>query len=214
MTTDSSRVYLWSLVFVTALAWSAYRPTDYFTWALEVSPAVIGAIILAASYHSFRLTGLLYLLILLHCLVLIIGGHYTYAEVPLFDELGIVFGSGRNNYDKLGHFMQGFVPAIITREILLRKAVVRRGAWLILFILSVCLAFSALYELIEWFVAVMTGTSAEAFLGTQGYIWDTQSDMAMCLLGAVAALLTLSRVHDLQLAAMNAIPPPLQTPRE
>ena len=151
---------------------------------------------MAATYNSFRLTPLLYFLILLHCLVLMVGGHYTYAEVPLFDNL---FGSERNNYDKVGHLFQGFVPAILAREILIRKNVVKDDTWLRFITISVCLAFSAFYELIEWWVALASGEDAEAFLGTQGYVWDTQSDMGLALLGAISALLILSKVHDKQL---------------
>ncbi len=160
---------------------------------------VIGVAVLAATWNSFRLTGLLYMLILAHCVVLMVGGHYTYAEVPLFDGL---FGAQRNNYDKVGHFFQGFVPAIIAREILVRKSVVNSKAWMNFFIISICLGFSAFYELIEWAVAILTGESAEAFLGTQGYQWDTQTDMALALAGAVLALATLSRFHDRQLRAL------------
>ena len=176
--------------------WSAIQPKDLFTWLLEVAPAVIGALVLAATYHSFRLTPLLYALILAHCVVLMVGGHYTYAEVPLFDNL---FGAQRNNYDKVGHFFQGLVPALLAREILLRKEVVNGRAWLNVIIVAICLAFSAFYELIEWWVALATGGSAQAFLGTQGYVWDTQSDMALALLGALFCLVFLSRPHDRQL---------------
>ena len=190
---------LWLGIFFLTLGWSAIEPKDYPTWALEVAPAIIGLAIMALTYNSFRLTTLLYILILAHCVILIVGGHYTYAEVPLFDYLKPVFGWERNNYDKLGHFMQGFVPAILAREILIRKAVVASNAWRNLFIISICLAFSAFYEMLEWAVAVLTGTASEAFLGTQGYIWDTQSDMGMALLGAGMALLTLSGLHDKQL---------------
>ena len=190
----------WLAVFVLTLVWSASNPKDYPTWILEVSPALIGLGILVATRRRFPLTPLLYGLILAHCLVLMVGGHYTYAEVPLFDQLKPVFGWERNNYDKLGHFMQGFVPAIIAREVLIRKAVVTAPARRTLFILSVCLAFSAFYELIEWAQAVIAGDSSEAFLGTQGYEWDTQSDMAMALVGAIAALISLSGLHDRQLA--------------
>jgi putative membrane protein len=192
--------YLWLGVFFVTLGWSAIAPKDYPTWALEVAPAIIGLIILAFTYNSFRLTTLLYSLILAHCVVLIVGGHYTYAEVPLFDYLKPVFGWERNNYDKLGHFMQGFVPAILAREILIRKTVVASKAWRNLFVISICLAFSAFYEMLEWAVALLTGAASEAFLGTQGYIWDTQSDMGMALLGAIAALLLLAGAHDRQLA--------------
>ena len=167
-------------------------------------PAIIGAVILAATYKSFRLTPLVYVLILIHCIILMVGGHYTYAEVPLFDYLSEFFDSSRNNYDKVGHFAQGFVPALIVREIILRKQVVRGRMWQFIFVVSFCLAFSAFYELVEWWVAVATGDNAEAFLGTQGYIWDTQSDMAMALLGAIVGLLSLGRFHDRQLEKKNS----------
>lgn len=178
-------------------AWSAIEPKDRFTWFLEVLPALVGAVLLLLTYKRYRLTPLLYVLILMHCVVLMIGGHYTYAEVPLFDGL---FGAERNNYDKVGHFFQGFVPAVLAREILLRQNAVNGRGWLNLFIISICLAFSAFYELIEWWVAVATGEGADAFLGTQGYAWDTQSDMAFALLGAIGALVLLSGWHDRQLA--------------
>ncbi len=178
------------------LIWSGLNPKDQFTWILEVAPALIGGIILASTYNSFRLTPLLYLFILSHCIILMIGGHYTYAEVPFFDGL---FGAERNNYDKVGHYFQGFVPALITREILIRKQVVNGKAWLVLLIVSISLAFSAFYEIIEWWVALATGEGAEAFLGTQGYVWDTQSDMALALLGAVSSIALLSKYHDNQL---------------
>ena len=189
------------------LIWSGIEPKDYFTWFLEVLPAMIGAVILLYSYHSFRLTPLLYSLILFHCIVLMVGGHYTYAEVPLFDTIKELFNLERNNYDKVGHFAQGFVPAIIAREILVRKNVVNAGvnsqAWRNVFIVSICLAFSAFYELIEWWVAIATGENAEAFLGTQGYIWDTQSDMAVALLGAMCAIIFLAKAHDKQLLQLR-----------
>ncbi len=189
--------YLWGIIFVLVLIWSGIYPKDQFTWFLEVLPAIIGAMLLVATYHSFRLTPILYGFILLHCVVLMVGGHYTYAEVPLFDGL---FGAERNNYDKVGHFFQGFVPALLAREIIIRKKIVSGAGWRNLFILSACLAFSAFYELIEWWVALLSGEDAEAFLGTQGYEWDTQSDMGMALLGAICCLVVLSRLHDRQLA--------------
>ena len=154
---------------------------------------MIGLALMALTYRRFPLTKLLYTAILLHCIVLMVGGHYTYAEVPLFDGL---FGAERNNYDKLGHFFQGFVPALLAREILIRKQVVNGRLWLALFTVSICLAFSAFYELIEWWVAMASGSGAEDFLGTQGYEWDTQSDMLMALIGALSAVVTLSRYHD------------------
>ena len=178
------------------LIWSGIEPKDQLTWFLEVFPAIAGGILLLLTLRSFPLTPLLYFLILVHCVILMVGGHYTYAEVPLFDDL---WGMERNNYDKVGHFAQGFIPAILAREILIRKQVVKNTAWLNLFIVSVCLAFSAFYELIEWWVALLSGEDAEAFLGTQGYVWDTQSDMALALTGAICAILLLSRIHNRQL---------------
>ncbi len=190
---------LWIVIYVLALIWSAINPKDYFTWFLEVFPALIGFVVLIATYKKFRLTKLLYILILMHCIILMVGGHYTYAEVPLFDWIRDFLGQERNNYDKIGHIAQGFVPAIIAREILKRKSVVNHSGWLNFFVICVCLAFSAFYELIEWWVAISTGESAEAFLGTQGYVWDTQSDMALALFGAVLSLAVFSRIHDRQL---------------
>ncbi|ATC82002.1 MULTISPECIES: DUF2238 domain-containing protein [Pseudoalteromonas] len=188
--------YLWLGLFFIVLIWSGINPKDQFTWLLEVIPAIIGLVLMASSYKHFKLTPILYGFILAHCIVLMVGGHYTYAEVPWFDNL---FGSERNNYDKVGHFFQGFVPALLAREILLRKNVVNGKGWLNVFVVSICLAFSAFYELIEWWVAVLSGENAEAFLGTQGYVWDTQSDMGIALLGAICSILLLSKVHDKQL---------------
>ena len=190
---------LWLAAYGGALVWSAIQPQDYFTWFLEALPALIVFVILAATYTRFRLTTLAYALILMHCLILFLGAHYTYAEVETFKFVRDFFGWQRNNYDKLGHFAQGFVPAIVAREVLMRHGVVNGRAWLNLFVISICLAFSALYELFEWGVAAATGDSAESFLGTQGYMWDTQSDMAMALLGACLALLFLAKLHDRQL---------------
>ena len=192
--------YLWVVVFLVVLIWSGIQPKSQTTWVLEVLPAVIGALILAFTYQKFRLTTLLYVLILLHCIILMVGGHYTYAEVPLFDGL---FGAERNNYDKLGHFVQGFVPALIAREILIRKNVVNGQGWLNFFVICIAMTLSAVYELVEWGVAVISGEGADAFLGTQGYVWDTQSDMAMALIGAICALIFFSKYHDTQLAKLN-----------
>ncbi len=192
--------YVWLATYFTVLLWSAVSPKDQFTWFLEVVPALIGLVILALSYKKFPLTPLLYVLILIHMIILMVGGHYTYAEVPLFDWIKESLDQSRNNYDKVGHFAQGFIPAILAREILLRKNIVEGSKiWLNYIILSIVLAFSAFYELIEWWVALATGEDAEAFLGTQGYMWDTQSDMMYALIGAVVALILLSRLHDRQL---------------
>ena len=193
----------WIVIYCTVLVWSAINPHDYMTWVLEVAPALIGAGILFATRNTFPLTPLTAILVLLHCIILMVGGHYTYAEVPLFDWLGEIFGWQRNNYDKLGHFAQGFVPAIIAREILIRKCVMSTPAWRNFFIVCFCLGFSAFYELIEWWVALLSGEGAEAFLGTQGYIWDTQSDMAWALFGAILALIVLGRLQDRQLRDRN-----------
>ncbi len=192
--------YLWAAIFLATLIWSGIDPKDQFTWFLEVIPAIIGAAVLLFTYRSFRLTPLVYALILIHCIILMVGGHYTYAEVPLFDYLKEVFDFSRNNYDKVGHFAQGFVPALIARELIIRKKIIIGSTWQTFFIISFCLGFSAFYELIEWWVAIATGEDAEAFLGTQGYLWDTQSDMGFALLGAVASLISMSRLHDKQLA--------------
>jgi len=193
--------FLWALIFVTVLLWSAVNPKDLFIWFLEAFPAMLGGALLLLTYRTFRLTPLLYLLILMHCIVLMVGAHYTYAEVPYFEGW---FGSERNNYDKVGHFFQGFVPAILAREILLRKAVVNGDWWRNYVVVSICLAFSAFYELIEWWVALASGEEATAFLGTQGYVWDTQSDMGLALLGAILALAVLAPVHDRQLSRLPA----------
>lgn len=190
---------LWAAVFLAVLIWSAIKPHDYLTWALEVAPAVIGAIVLVFTRQRFPLTPLVYILILAHCIIMIVGGHYTYAKVPLFDLLRDTFDLARNNYDKLGHFAQGFIPAVIAREITIRRQVFRASAWRNFFIVCFCLGFSAFYELIEWWVALLTGEGAESFLGTQGYVWDTQSDMFWALCGAIIALIVLGRWHDRQL---------------
>ena len=192
--------WLWLTVFTGVLVWSAIDPKDQFTWFLEVFPALIGFVLIVLTYKKFPLTPLLYTLILIHMIILMVGGHYTYAEVPLFDWIKEVFHQSRNNYDKVGHLAQGFIPAILARELLIRKHVVTASrAWLNYIVLSIILAFSAFYELIEWWVAVATGEDAEAFLGTQGYVWDTQSDMMYALIGGIAALILLSRLHDKQI---------------
>ncbi len=192
--------YLWLGIFFAALIWSAVHPKDTFTWFLEVVPALIGFVLILLTYKKFPLTPLLYTLILIHMIILMVGGHYTYVEVPLFDTIKELLHQTRNNYDKVGHFMQGFMPAILAREILLRKHVVKASKlWLNYIILSIVLAFSAFYELVEWWVALSSGEDAEAFLGTQGYIWDTQSDMCCALVGGIVTLILLVRLHDRQL---------------
>jgi putative membrane protein len=188
-------------VLAVVFAWSAIRPHDYFTWFLEVFPAVAGVGLLLATHRRFRFTNLVYVLVTIQAIILIIGGHYTYAEVPLFNWLRDTLHLARNNYDKVGHFAQGFVPAMVAREILLRTSPLRPGRWLSFLVVSVCLALSAFYELVEWWIAVATG-GAEAFLGTQGYVWDTQSDMLFALVGATLAILLLTGRHDRELARL------------
>lgn len=193
--------FLYTLLFLlfVLLIWSGINPKEYFTWFLEVLPAVLGILILVLSFKKFRFTNLLYLLIFIHCAILIIGGHYTYAEVPLFDWIREAFEQSRNNYDKLGHFAQGFVPAMIARELLIRKNVIQNKSWLFFIVVCIALAISAAYELIEWLVSILSGEGGDSFLGTQGYIWDTQSDMLFALIGSIIALITLSKIHDKQL---------------
>ena len=196
----------WIAVFAVVLAWSGISPYDRPTWVLEVAPAVIAAAVLWATRRSFPLTPLAYALILGHCLILMVGGRYTYALVPAGEWVQEWLGTGRNDYDKLGHLAQGLVPALVAREILVRKVIVPSPYWRNFFIVCFCLAFSAFYELIEWWVALLSDEAAESFLGTQGYTWDTQSDMMWALVGAVLALLLLGRWHDAQLRSRGFIP--------
>jgi len=183
--------------------WSAINPHDYFTWLLEVLPVLIALPLLWATHSRFTFTRMAYSLMFVHAVILIVGGHYTYALVPLGNWARDAFDLTRNHYDRIGHFAQGFIPAIVAREILLRTSPLRRGKWLFAIVVSICIAISALYELIEWGVAEATGTAAEAFLGTQGDVWDTQKDMAFCTVGAIAALVTLGRLHDKELVKTN-----------
>ena len=197
-------VSIWLLIYLGVLAWSAIEPRDYFTWVLEVVPALVALPVLAATRRRFPLTPMVYVLILCHALILMVGGHYTYAEVPLFDWLREPMGWQRNNFDKLGHLAQGLVPAMVARELLLRLNVVNGAGWRNFFIICFCLALSAFYELVEWWAALATGDSAEAFLGIQGYTWDTQSDMLYALVGTLVALVFLARLHDAQLRRLAA----------
>lgn len=194
---------IWITIFLAVLVWSAIEPKDRVTWVLEVLPAVIGLFLVAWCVIRFPLTPLVYWMILVHAVILMVGGHYTYAEVPLFDRFTEWFGWQRNNYDKLGHFAQGFVPALIARELVIRLDVFNRRGWMSFFVVCFCLALSAFYELIEWWVALTSDEAADAFLGTQGYVWDTQSDMAWALSGAIIALVSLSRLHDRQILLLR-----------
>lgn len=194
----SARTFHLALLVIVGIVfcWSGWRPYDRFTWWLETSPALAGLVILLATYRRFPLTNLCYTLIALHICVLCLGGHYTYARVPLFDWLRPIFDWQRNHYDRLGHLMQGFVPAIIAREVIIRLGVVNRKKWVPFLVVSVCLAISAFYELLEWWTALIGGSAADEFLGSQGDVWDTQSDMCLALIGAVCALLFFSHLHD------------------
>ena len=200
-----SRDLFWmTLVVVVALAVSLIKPYDYLTWGLEIFPVAIALPVLYATARRYPLTPLLYWLIGLHCLVLILGAHYTYARVPLGFWAQDALDLARNHYDRVGHFMQGFVPAIAAREIFKRSSPLQGGGWLNFLTVMTCLAISAMYEFLEWWIAVAAGVAAEDFLSTQGDVWDTQWDMFMAGCGAVIAILTLSRVHDRAIARLDA----------
>jgi putative membrane protein len=184
------------VVFFGTMIWTIINPNEGFTCFLEIIPAIIGFVILVLTFKKFRFTDFTYFFILIHCIILFIGGHYTYAEVPLFDWIKEVFDQSRNNYDKVGHFAQGFVPALIIRELFIRKNVIANKSFFNFIIVSICLAISAAYEWIEWAVSLMTGEGGDAFLGTQGYIWDTQSDMLYATIGAICALVFLSKTQN------------------
>ena len=196
------KVLLFALIAV--FIWSGIEPKDRFTWWLEIFPVIIALAIIIPTFKRFPLTPLLYCLLWGHCVILLVGGHYTYAEVPLFNYIRDIFEQSRNNYDKLGHLAQGFVPAILGRELLLRTSPLKPGKWLNAIIILSVLGVSAGYELLEWQVSTHTGSAGDDFLGTQGDIWDTQKDMASALIGSCLALLTLSKLHDRQLARLAA----------
>jgi len=196
------RYFRYFLVFLVlaVMAWSGWQPKDVFTWFLEVAPVLIGMPLLIVTYRRFPLTPLVYALLAIHAIILMVGGHYTYAEMPLFNWLRDAFELSRNHYDRVGHVAQGFIPAIVAREILLRRSPLQPGKWLFFLVSCVCLAISACYEFVEWWVAIASGDEAVAFLATQGDVWDTQWDMFLALCGALAAQLLLARWHDRQLA--------------
>jgi putative membrane protein len=203
---SAPRIPLALLIFVVAvLGWSGWRPHDRFTWWLEVAPGLAGILILLATYRRFQFTTLVYTLIAVHICVLCVGGHYTYARVPVFDWLRSIFGWQRNEFDRLGHFLQGFVPALIAREVLLCFKILARENWLPFLVLSICLAISACYELLEWLAATMTGAAANDFIGSQGDVWDTQADMLMALIGAVCALVFFSHLHNRALRKLERV---------
>lgn len=195
-------ILLFSIIGI--LIWSLINPKDMFTWFLEVTPAILGISVLIVIYSKFQFTNLVYSLIWLEAVILIIGGHYTYAEMPVFNWIQDAFDLSRNYYDRFGHFTQGFIPALIIREVLIRKNVTKTGIWLFSIVVSMCLAISAAYELIEFMVAMLTGTAAEAFLGTQGDVWDTQWDMLFALCGTIVSLTFLGRYHNKKLDQLRA----------
>jgi len=204
MPSERDRLGLGLVALVLAvLVWSGIRPHDRFTWFMEVFPVLLGLPVLLATHRRFPLTPLLMVLLAIHACILMLGGKYTYAEVPLGNWVRDAFGLARNHYDRVGHFAQGFVPAILAREILWRRSPLRGSRWLPFVVVSICLAFSACYEFLEWWTALATGEGATAFLGTQGDVWDTQWDMFLALVGATTAMLTLSGLHERQLRELT-----------
>jgi putative membrane protein len=206
-TLSARALAIYSAALIALLALSGWTPFDLATWVMEVAPVAVVLVLLWCTHRRFPLTPLLYTLIFIHAVVLMLGGHYSYARVPLGDWMREWFHLSRNPYDGIGHFAQGFIPAIAARELLLRHTRLERGGWLFVIVTSVCLAISALYELIEWGVAVALGQGADEFLGTQGDPWDTQKDMALAWLGAMAAQWLLARWHDAQLSRLPPKPP-------
>lgn len=184
------------IIFFIVLIWSAVNPKNLFTWFLEVLPAVIGVIVITITYSKFRFTTFVYVLILIHTIILMVGGHYTYAEMPLFNWIRDTFNLSRNYYDRLGHFAQGFIPAFIAKEVLIKRSYLKRSKMLNFLIICICLSISASYELLEWGVAKATGTAADAFLGTQGDVWDTQWDMFLALIGSIVSVSVFGKVYD------------------
>ncbi|ETI88824.1 DUF2238 domain-containing protein [Clostridium butyricum] len=185
------------------LIWSVIEPKDLFIWFLEVLPVILGVAVLICIYPKYRFSNFIYVLITIESIILIVGGHYTYAEMPIFNWIRDTFDLSRNYYDRLGHFMQGFIPAMIAREIIIRNKVINKKKYLSFIVICICLAISASYELIEFVVAKLTGNAADAFLGTQGDVWDTQWDMLMALIGSVTSLSLFSRYHDKKLTQLN-----------
>jgi len=197
------KYYILVFLFFAGLIGSAIYPHDYFTWILEVFPGILGFIALVLTFNKFRFSYFTYTMILAHCYILFIGGHYTYAMVPLFDWVTEVFHQARNNYDKVGHFTQGFVPALIARELFIRKKIIQNRNWLAVLTVCVCTTISVLYELLEWLVSVTSGSSGDSFLGTQGDIWDTQSDMLFAMIGATCMVIFFAKLQDKQIRDLN-----------
>lgn len=196
------KYWVFLIIFALVAVWSGYQPYEAGLWFLEVGICLAAVIVLMTTFKRFRFTDMTYIFILIHLIILFVGAHYSYARVPLFDWVKEIFDQDRNNYDKVGHFAQGFIPAMVARELLIRLDVVRKKGWIPFFVICICLAISAFYELIEWWTAVLSGDGAEDFLGTQGYVWDTQSDMFCAMIGAICMLIFFSRIQDKQISKM------------
>ncbi len=196
------KYWVFLIIFVLVAVWSGYQPYETGLWFLEAGICLAAVILLMTTFKRFRFTDMTYIFILIHLIILFVGAHYSYARVPLFDWVKEIFDQDRNNYDKVGHFAQGFIPAMVARELLIRLDVVRKKGWIPFFVICICLAISAFYELIEWWTAVLSGDGAEDFLGTQGYVWDTQSDMFCAMIGAICMLIFFSRLQDRQINKM------------
>ncbi len=196
------KYWFFLIIFTLVAVWSGYQPYEAGLWFLEAGICLAAVIVLMTTFKRFRFTDMTYIFILIHLIILFVGAHYSYARVPLFDWVKEVFDQDRNNYDKVGHFAQGFIPAMVARELLIRLDVVRKKGWIPFFVICICLAISAFYELIEWWTAVLSGDGAEDFLGTQGYVWDTQSDMFCAMIGAICMLIFFSGLQDRQISKM------------
>lgn len=196
------KYWVFLIIFTLVAVWSGYKPYEAGLWFLEAGICLAAVVVLMTTFKRFRFTYMTYIFILIHLIILFVGAHYSYARVPLFDWVKEIFDQDRNNYDKVGHFAQGFIPAMVARELLIRLDVVRKKGWIPFFVICICLAISAFYELIEWWTAVLSGDGAEDFLGTQGYVWDTQSDMFCAMIGAICMLIFFSRLQDKQISRM------------
>ena len=196
-------LFILIILFFIVLIWSGINPYDQTLWFLETIPVLGGVLALFLTYKRFKFTNLTYIFILIHCCILFIGAHYSYAREPFFEWIKAAFELNRNNYDKVGHFAQGFIPALITRELLIRLKVIAKKSWIPFITICICLSISAVYELFEWLIAVLIKQSADDFLGMQGYEWDTQSDMLCALIGASCAIILLSKIQNKQISKMD-----------
>lgn len=197
------KYWVFLIIFLIVAIWSGIRPYETGLWFLEAGMCIVGVAILAATFKRFKFTDMTYIFILIHLIILFVGAHYSYAKVPLFDWIRDAFDQSRNNYDKVGHFAQGFIPAMIARELLIRLDVIRKKSWIPFLVVCICLAISAFYELIEWWVAVLSKDGAADFLGMQGYEWDTQSDMFCAMIGAICMLIFFSKLQNKQIERLT-----------